>query len=921
MDASAPAFLADLTVAPGLRLALASKPDSALTSIAIARSGTASVSLMVLSDGPVTAGSLTASNLGLDDPAIFQPVTFQPPPVPPTPSVDSAAFRDLDCDGKAEAVRIWFKKDLVRRLKDSIQVKTVTVKLPFSSQSILASGTKVVDADSSILDVALTTPVPGTTPVGNFSIALTLKRLSLGDTVVNALGTGNTDTVFGIRDRVGPRLTPRALIWENATGNPHDTLRIITSEPISFSGTQMPLMVLAGGVWKSVTASVASQWYGTTRDTLYLDITGNAGQLAEKSVVRLDPAAALVDASGNHADDCAGATDTLLAWVKPVPMVAASIVDINGDGAPDQIHVRFAATLAKPAHFPDSLVVDGWCDFCGTRSFKLTPSADGIQFSADIAPFAVGQTSGKGLNGAGTITFRGPMLVQTIDLVDSVGPIPTNAVLRYGKGSDTLKVNFSEPVTALAAGTWLMHQSGAALTLDPMASASGTSWSFAVASNASPYPNVGDSVYLANSGSRLVGQGGVIPTSVVHPPRVVVQGGDRAPDSGVVLDRNGDGTADAVRLHYASPLKGNPVYTFTWGGVPVTVDSTTYGVAKDSLTLTIPVKGFPAMVTSDPSAVGGSQSLVAGQLDPALPFRLVDGVAPAIDSVMVTYGLVEGSPDTLRVWTTEPIGLPSVNGFLALDRKGVRLPFQATDRSATVTGSGPYTIICTECTDSVGVGFGLPGWGDLGRLQKGLVDMRGNQVGDSSVWVPVYTGVFPTRYRASVYPKPVLEVQKSDDNHPLKGLAPVSAFLIPDALGDNAVWTPVGTTKDDAAKLGFSQGVLQGDAKKIFEGVVIEMNTSFDGDFLAYDNLGVFVGRQSLKIDMDGLKKDGLLPPSAKKFRLAILMNGSNMVGKPVSDGVYMIRMIGYGKQMVNGKEIRVMIENKIFKFGYKHAK
>ncbi|HNY30280.1 MAG TPA: hypothetical protein PKO15_05280 [Fibrobacteria bacterium] len=911
LDASAPPFTATLTLAPGLRLALPTNPDSAIASVDILRS-TASVDLVVLSDGPVSAGSIAATNPALDDAATFQPITFMPPPVPPTPSVDSAAFRDVDCDGAADHVRIFFKKDPVRRLKDSIQVTDVSVKLPFASQLIPAASTKVVDADSSILDVALSNPIPGTTPSGAASIRLSLKRLSLGDTVVNALVTGTTDTVFGIADRVGPRLVPRAVIWENSLGNPRDTLRFVVSEPVVYTKPVFPLLVWNGGVWKKTAATVLNAKIGVAADTIELDVQGNDGLLVEKAVVRIDPSADIVDLAGNHADDCAGATDTLLVYVKPIPMVSAAIVDVDGNGAADQIHVRFAAKLSKTAHFPDSLVVSNWCDFCGTRSVKLGSSADSINFSVDIVPFEVGKTTGLGLAGQGQLTFRSPMQNQVVDLVDSVGPIPMSAALRFGKDADTLRVVFSEPVSQLAGGSYLMHQSGQALGLTAIGMAASTNWVFSVPSSANPYPAVGDSVYLPNATSRLVGIGGVIPTTVAHPPRVVVQGGDRVPDSALVLDLNADGTADAVRLFYASPLRGNPLYTFTWGGTPVSVDSKTHG-AKDSVTLTLPVVGFLPMVTGDPSALGTTQSLVAGALEPAQTFPLKDRVPPVIDSVFVSYGQVEGSADTIRVWASEPIAMPQVNSFLGIESRGVRKPFAATDGLASVQGTGPFTIACNACIETPTT-FGLPSWPDRARLQAGIVDAQGNAVGDSSVWVTVFNGLYPTRYRVNLYPKGGVQSNVVPDDAPVRKLPPVSAFILPASNLPDAVWTPIGTTVDGVAQAG-NPVITNAIGQSGFYGLVVEMNTSFDADFLAYDNLGVYVGTQKILIDIEDLRARGLLVGG--KYTLAVVMNGSNMVGKPVSSGVYMIRLISYGKQNVNGVQVRAMLQNKVFKVGY----
>jgi hypothetical protein len=86
---------------------------------------------------------------------------------------------------------------------------------------------------------------------------------------------------------------------------------------------------------------------------------------------------------------------------------------------------------------------------------------------------------------------------------------------------------------------------------------------------------------------------------------------------------------------------------------------------------------------------------------------------------------------------------------------------------------------------------------------------------------------------------------------------------------------------------------------------------------MVYDNLGVFVGKTEVALDADSLKAVGLVN-SKGKYSLVVALNGTSAKGQTLASGVYMIRLIGYSRQVVNGQEQRVMIQNKLFKIGYR---
>lgn len=913
ISTASPSFTAYLKLEPGLKLVLPGNPDSALDSVVIDRTKTATIDLLVTSDVPVSDGAMTASNPDLNEPAIFTPVNFRAPPIPPYPSMDSAAWIDSDCDGALDQIRVYFKKDPVRRLKDSVQIADVVARLPGGTQVLVGTGAKILDADSSVVAISLTTPVPGTTPSGSVAVHLNLKRLSLPDTVLAAVVTGKTDTFVTASDRIGPRIVPQALIWENPTGTAKDTLRVVSSEPISYAGTAFPLLIQSGATWSRSTATVSSFWYGASHDTLFLEVAGNSGEIKEKAVVRFDPQGGIVDLSGNPGGDCPTAVDTLRAWVKPVPMIWSYLLDTDGNGAADSVVVGFSGKLSKSSHLPQSLVLAGWCTACADISIApaTLSTTDSIVFGAKISGLPVGATRGLGAKGQGSLIFKNPMLNQTIDVLDSVGPIPTSAAIKFGNGADTLVVNYSEPLKDLASGDWMIHQTGSALSLIKLsANAAGNQLTYLVASGAKPYPGVGDSIYLPNTGSRLVAANtATVPAMVPHPVRVPVLGGDRAPDSALVLDRNGDGTADAVRLFYSTAPIGNPTFVFNWAGKEVKVDSVAYknavGGQKD---VTISVSGFQALTTSG-AASATSTSYVDGAASGVIPFPLKDGIAPVLVSAYVSYGTAEGAPDTLILKMSEAASSvdPADGKQLLVNNQGTVAPVQGSKVAVVfAAGASEFRIVCSSDNCN------LPGYGDFVRLATGSVtDLVKAVVGDSSRWVPVTTGPKPIRYNAEVYPKPVMELVAIGAN-PLRVVDPVSVWVRPEngthwaAQGPTAAKWPAGKA-DNAA---IDNGMI---------GVKLDLNTSFDGQFIAYDNMGTFVGNAAVKLDLATLQKQGLTN-GANKFSLLVGLNGSDDKGGDLASGVYMIRVISYSEQIVNGQPLRVMVQNKVFTVGL-HSK
>jgi hypothetical protein len=601
-----------------------------------------------------------------------------------------------------------------------------------------------------------------------------------------------------------------------------------------------------------------------------------------------------------------------------VPVVSAWISDANGDGKADLITVVFRRPFQKASEAPDSFAVSAWPGAPATILPWSASDSIGPSTYTFAVSFPEGATvGGNAADGSGNIRLaQGPIRRETSVLVDSVPPVAVGvAKLSHGPLKDTLTVTVSEPVKA-GSGTITLGKkssSGADVPLG-LGTASGTVLTFVITPGT---VLVGDSLRMSITSSALVAaDNGQAPAGTGNAPYIPVVGGDGIPDSAIVLDLTGQGTADAIRLVYAAPLNGNPSFTFTWGGKTITVDSTTYGKSlKGTTGGIVKVSGFPALVTAGPGN-GTTQSLVAGSATMPLPFPLIDGVAPVLVSVYVTYGQTEGAPDTVLFKVSEPLStpLPSVSSLLTINRNGSVRPFAPSDPTAKplTVNSTTFQIVCDSCVDGIGF-YGLPGFGDSAKLTKGVQDALGNSVADSSRWVPVRTGPIPPRYNANVYPSGGVFVAKDAVSPAIQNLPAVTSWILPVGADSTGTWTSV-----DAASNGGTTTLDAGTATGGLFGVTMTLNTSYDGQVLFYDNLGVFVGKADLKIDITSLQGQGLVSPANGKYKVVIALHDSN--SKTLASGVYMARVISFSDQTVNGIPERTMVQNKLFKFGYKNT-
>ncbi|HQF56703.1 MAG TPA: hypothetical protein PK208_16405, partial [Fibrobacteria bacterium] len=211
--------------------------------------------------------------------------------------------------------------------------------------------------------------------------------------------------------------------------------------------------------------------------------------------------------------------------------------------------------------------------------------------------------------------------------------------------------------------------------------------------------------------------------------------------NGTVLDANGDGVADSIRLVAPMPVfKDDPSYHLSWfkaSGARDSVKPAATSVRRVSDSIVVaPLAGvnwgrrteIPAGVRID--SVGAILSHPGGIATNVVnPIKIFDGIAPVADSARLSFGTA-GAYDTLRVWVNE-------NAFRHMNATAtdtwVKVGRSAIPRDATVLDGG---VSGREILLLLAPGHGiLPS--DSARVAGLVADAAQNGAANSSVWVPI----------------------------------------------------------------------------------------------------------------------------------------------------------------------------------------
>lgn len=883
--------------------------------------------------------SVVARMAGLADPKTYPAgIRFRMPPKPEAPEPQAGTFYDVNCDGYADSVFVkWMPLGASVKVNvlDTSKVKINQIVISAGADSLVLDATAVRVLPSAAGGVGIVLPATSSnlfarySPTGTIRMYASLIRKPAADTVVQ-LGA-----VAVVNDGIGPRPIGAVLIENPDPTTVADTLTVQFSERVVFNGTSFPFLTYAAGMLQTDPSAIklisGENGPATTLKFVFSGNTGSPRLVDGGSILAIAPSSGLTDAAGNGSQINPCTLDTTLVVIKPVVVgvVNSAIFDKNGDGQADLVRISFRRDFLKETEKPDSVMIYNWDGAnSSTVGFGAAVQVAPATYEIALVPqYGLGVTTGTLEGGVGTIgVARGVVsalnLPQTVALIDSVPPIAVGiARIGFGSATDKLTITYSEPMTLEAAAAKVAMVIKTATGDQPLGLTNGTAvdgskkvWSFDVLAG---LVQVGDEIRLpAAVLSSMKAANGSLPSSLGAAPYVPVVGGDRAPDSAWVLDLNGDGSGDAVRLVYSKAPRGNPTFGFTWNGQLVQVDSLGYAsVVAGKTDVIVPVSPFKFGTSG--SGTGTTVSYVAGLAEEKIEFKLLDGMAPVLKAADVSYGSVEGLPDTIKIRLSEPAAAitPDNSGLILVNHNGVVGPIKASaPASMSVSfkaGDDYFLMICSNQDCNV------PGYRDLARLTKGSVtDLLGTTVGDSSRWDSVRTGKKPIRYVVDIYPRAKVEFEK-DGTNPLSVVGPVSVWVRPEGQQD---WTAEGPTKalwPAASKISDNdlQSAVPAVGKPRLTGLKLDLSTSFDGQFFAYDNMGTFIGKADVNFDINELRASGLVS-AADKYSILVGLNGLNPSGKDLASGVYMIRVIGYSSQEVNGLLERVMVQNRVYTMG-----
>jgi len=215
--------------------------------------------------------------------------------------------------------------------------------------------------------------------------------------------------------------------------------------------------------------------------------------------------------------------------------------------------------------------------------------------------------------------------------------------------------------------------------------------------------------------------------------------------TGTVLDMDGDGVADSMRISAPRPiLADDPSYHLAWFTAAGAKDSVLPTVAQvrkisDSSAMA-PLAGkvwgqrtqIPAGVRVDTmnAILTHPDGLVKAIVN---PIKLVDGIAPVADSAFLKYDESGSGQDSLFVWASEPVNKNAVApaglaGWALLG--GSQAARLVAGEAATLGNGARFVLVFDPATNPVAGGDSL-------RLGGWAADALRNAPGARSKWVPV----------------------------------------------------------------------------------------------------------------------------------------------------------------------------------------
>jgi len=686
-----------------------------------------------------------------------------------------------------------------------------------------------------------------------------------------------------VRSPVSFRL--RRLGWTTASGAalpvwPVDTSILVAVGPVGLELRGVDGICLSCAGWVRLAASAPGVQFLDPATGAVVDSVRLAGGRASVSVRgTLEAQAVRLTATADGADPASVGS---LAFRVRGPDSAAWFDD-DGDGSVDRADVH----LAQP--WTSSTVLRlAWPDTSAYHAVapdEIAVSADGLSLRIRLATPRPG-TAGAPSQFLGRFQ-RDRGAVLPFPVADRAGPVPVRARLAWGGVVDTLRIVPSEALalstgpipasaivqlvqrTPLAVGlpreAWIDAASGELVLVYPR--------------GASPLP--GDSVrFLADGAvSDVLGNRPVPGGRAVR-----IQGTERPPRDAVMLDVDGDGRADRVVVRFETPLESAPTFRFGWsdgrGGREDRAASAATRTDSGGLVLEFDVAPFALGATSCPASGCqdlGSMSAMDGSgelLSSGFPIR--DGVAPVLTRARVRHAVDEGGLDTLLVDFSETVAEANPAGpWIAWRAAGnPALERPVPDQGRTLAADGRTAVLLVRLDSTF-----LPGPGDearlAGRPDGALSDGSGTRSDSVTAWVPFEFGPRPVRIDFRAVPA----VRYTDAGQvPSPGESALRILFLDPATGS---WVD-------------AQGAAVTDTS-LLSGIVFSANAPLAGALHVYDNLGTFVARVEFAPWVSAWSAG---VPSRFQDRQGrglvwIAWNGTDAKGRPVGDGVYVLRLLG----------------------------
>lgn len=603
-------------------------------------------------------------------------------------------------------------------------------------------------------------------------------------------------------------------------------------------------------------------------------------------------------------------------WVRLVvtPSGRAYLFDSDGDGTADQMKVVVKGSLATAvsaklnwSNASGNPVAKDWPIVPGAGSFEVRPSPDKW--------FAKGATSCPGTCSATFYDVAGNPLVSW-NLIDSVAPMLVRGVYRFGSLRDTLRVEFSEPLTSVSAAAAWLEWGGPAVggpVVHASIAPSGNKAELLI-ETATGATDGWDSLRLAaGARSGAATDAGGVKTGATSPWAPVEFG--LPPMVARIADPRGEGRGTDVEIRLArkvpaAAISGLANFVLNWTNASGNgVDSRTVAVGALSF-----ADGAWTGALAEPFGLGATGPVagcgaVASTGTEQRSMDLVDGIPPSLVWAKYRFSLPSVAADTVVVGLSEPWegGAPG-DPAEAFALVGTVADAQALAPWKTWQLSADKLQL-TMVVDTVW-GSRL-GTNDSARLAPGsrVVDAAANKVGANSRWVKIVFGLRPVQLDIAPYPYPVLKNTAKDGGETWKEPGPgipAIELLVRDPFDPKAGWKRAETVVSGDP----TTGTGSANPESHLLGIKIRLNRPLEGTLIIYDNLGVAVRQVDLGVLAKLWTENAATKDDMRDVWVA--WNGTDANGKFAASGVYLFRAVVKFED-----EGKLVFRNLVWKLGW----